>query len=71
MVSLDFVNLLGYFLFDFSTGLTVCYSFRLFYYTLYGDFNLTFYNIDEENKNILFEILTLLVMDILGASLIR
>ena len=41
IVSIDYVNLLGYFLFYFSTGLTVCYSFRLFYYTLCRDFNLT------------------------------
>ena len=54
-MSIDYVNLLGYFLFYFSTGLTVCYSFRLFYYTLCGDFNLTtFYNIGEQNKNIIF-----------------
>ena len=73
IVYLDYVNLLGYFLFYFSTGLTLCYSFRLFYYTLCGDFNLpTFYNIGEENKNsILFGILTLLIMIILGGSLIR
>nr|YP_009250305.1 NADH dehydrogenase subunit 5 [Panchlora nivea]AMW91060.1 NADH dehydrogenase subunit 5 [Panchlora nivea] len=70
MVSLDYVNLLGYFLFYFSTGLTVCYSFRLFYYTLCGDFNLTsFYNMGEENKNMLFGMLTLLSMVILGGSL--
>ena len=48
---LDYVNLLGYFLFYFSTGLAVCYSFCLFYYTLCCDFNLTtFYNIGEEIK---------------------
>nr|AVN67491.1 NADH dehydrogenase subunit 5 [Panchlora nivea] len=70
MVSLDYVNLLGYFLFYFSTGLTVCYSFRLFYYTLCGDFNLTaFYNMGEENKNMLFGMLILLMMVILGGSL--
>ena len=46
------------FLFLFSTGLTGCYSFWLFYYTLCGDFNLTnFYNTGEENKNILANIL--------------
>jgi len=72
IVSLDYVNLLGYFLFYFSTGLTVCYSFRLFYYTLCGDFNLTtFYNMGEENKNIIFGIITLLIIVILGGSLIR
>ena len=46
MVSLDYVNLLSYFLFYFSTGFTVFYSFCLFYYTLCGDFNLTARKID-------------------------
>ena len=42
------------------------------YYTLCVDINLTtFYNIGEENKNILFGILTLLIMVILGGSLKR
>ena len=66
------IDLLGYLLLYFSTGLTGCYSFRLFYYTLCGDFNLTnFYNTGEENKNILFGMLTLFKMVILGVSLIR
>ena len=35
-------------------------------YTLCGDFNLTtFYNIGEENKNIIFGIITLLIIVIL------
>ena len=41
VVSLDYISLLGYILFYFSTGLTVFYPFGLFYYTLCGDFNLT------------------------------
>ena len=41
MVSLDYANLLGYFLVYFYTVLTVCYSFRLCYYTLCGGFILT------------------------------
>jgi NADH-ubiquinone oxidoreductase chain 5 len=35
-----YINLVGFFLF-FSTGLTVCFSFRLFYYVFCGDFNLS------------------------------
>nr|AVN68252.1 NADH dehydrogenase subunit 5 [Rhabdoblatta sp. RHA] len=70
MVSLNYLNLLGFFLFYFSTGLTVCYSFRLFYYTLCGDFNLTtFYNMGEENKNMIVGMIGLLIMVILGGSL--
>nr|AVN67502.1 NADH dehydrogenase subunit 5 [Phoetalia pallida] len=71
MVSLSYVNVFGFFLFYFSTGLTVCYSFRLFYYTLCGDFNLfTFYHMGEENKNMLVGMMMLLMMVILGGSML-
>nr|YP_010946486.1 NADH dehydrogenase subunit 5 [Cyrtonotula maculosa]WGO57204.1 NADH dehydrogenase subunit 5 [Cyrtonotula maculosa] len=70
MVSLNYLNIFGFFLFYFSTGLTVCYSFRLFYYTLCGDFNLTtFYFMGEENKNMIFGMMGLLMMVILGGSM--
>nr|YP_010946564.1 NADH dehydrogenase subunit 5 [Jacobsonina aliena]WGO57282.1 NADH dehydrogenase subunit 5 [Jacobsonina aliena] len=69
MVSLSYINMFGFFLFYFSTGLTVCYSFRLFYYTLCGDFNLSsFYFMGEENKYMLKGMLGLLIMVILGGS---
>nr|WGO58101.1 NADH dehydrogenase subunit 5 [Rhabdoblatta saussurei] len=71
MVSLNYLNIFGFFLFYFSTGLTVCYSFRLFYYTLCGDFNLTtFYYLGEENKNMIVGMMGLLLMVILGGSLL-
>nr|YP_010946863.1 NADH dehydrogenase subunit 5 [Rhabdoblatta similsinuata]WGO57620.1 NADH dehydrogenase subunit 5 [Rhabdoblatta similsinuata] len=70
MVSLNYLNIFGFFLFYFSTGLTVCYSFRLFYYTLCGDFNLTtFYNMGEENKNMIVGMMGLLIMVILGGGM--
>jgi len=37
-----YVNMFGFFLLFVSTGLTVCYSFRLFYFVLCGDFNFLF-----------------------------
>nr|AVN67932.1 NADH dehydrogenase subunit 5 [Parcoblatta fulvescens] len=71
MVLLGYLNMFGFFLFFFSTGLTVCYSFRLFYYTLCGDFNLTtFYFMGEENKFMLKGMLGLLFMVILGGALL-
>nr|AVN67313.1 NADH dehydrogenase subunit 5 [Blaberus discoidalis] len=71
MVSLSYINLFGFFLFYFSTGLTVCYSFRLFYYTLCGELNLTsFYYMSEENKNMLIGMLGLLIMVVLGGSML-
>ena len=39
IVSLSYINIFRFFLYFFSTGLTVCYSFRLVYYSLTGDFN--------------------------------
>jgi NADH-ubiquinone oxidoreductase chain 5 len=39
IVSLSYVNIFSFFLYFFSTGLTVCYSFRLVFYSLTGDFN--------------------------------
>nr|WGO57789.1 NADH dehydrogenase subunit 5 [Jacobsonina sp.] len=69
MVSLSYINMFGFFLFYFSTGLTVCYSLRLFYYTLCGDFNLSsFYFMGEENKYMLKGMIGLLIMVILGGS---
>nr|WGO57932.1 NADH dehydrogenase subunit 5 [Episymploce sundaica] len=71
MVSLSYVNIFGFFLFYFSTGLTVCYSLRLFYYTLCGDFNLSsFYFMGEENKYMLKGMIGLLIMVILGGSIL-
>lgn len=33
------INLVSYFLFYFSTGLTVCYTFRLIYFSMYKNFS--------------------------------
>jgi NADH-ubiquinone oxidoreductase chain 5 len=33
------INIISYFLYFFSTGLTVCYSLRLMYYTIFSNFN--------------------------------
>nr|YP_009441715.1 NADH dehydrogenase subunit 5 [Amphizoa insolens]AOY39247.1 NADH dehydrogenase subunit 5 [Amphizoa insolens] len=46
-VSISYMNMFIYLLFYFSTGLTVCYSFRLCYYSITGDFN--FYSLHALN----------------------
>ena len=37
--SMRYVNIFGFLLLFVSTGLTDCYSFRLFYFVMCGDFN--------------------------------
>nr|YP_009479245.1 NADH dehydrogenase subunit 5 [Cryptocercus meridianus]AVT43913.1 NADH dehydrogenase subunit 5 [Cryptocercus meridianus] len=70
-ISLGYLNMFGFFLFFISTGLTVCYSFRLFYYVLCGDFNMSsFCFLFEYNFSMLRGMLLLLIMAILGGSIL-
>nr|YP_010546436.1 NADH dehydrogenase subunit 5 [Miridiba trichophora]UYI30132.1 NADH dehydrogenase subunit 5 [Miridiba trichophora] len=39
IVSMSYLNIYIYIVFFMSTGLTVCYTFRLLYYVIMGDFN--------------------------------
>nr|URX53352.1 NADH dehydrogenase subunit 5 [Calcaritermes sp.] len=71
MVSFSYVNLFGVLLFFVSTGLTVCYSFRLFYYVFCGDFNLSsLYFISESNFNMLYGMIGLMVVAVSGGSIL-
>lgn len=72
IVSLSNVNLLVYFLYFFSTGLTVCYSFRLVYYSITGDFNSSsFHPLNDEGWTIIKRILTLIFMAVIGGRILR
>nr|YP_010460799.1 NADH dehydrogenase subunit 5 [Statilia flavobrunnea]AND97191.1 NADH dehydrogenase subunit 5 [Statilia sp. FY-2016a]UUF67548.1 NADH dehydrogenase subunit 5 [Statilia flavobrunnea] len=72
VVSMSNLNMFMYFLYFFSTGLTVCYSFRLFYYVLWGDFNLTpMFKLSEESWMMVYGMLGLMVFAILGGSLLN
>nr|UQJ75229.1 NADH dehydrogenase subunit 5 [Tauritermes triceromegas]URX54052.1 NADH dehydrogenase subunit 5 [Tauritermes triceromegas] len=70
MVSFSYINFVGFFLFFASTGLTVCYSFRLFYYVFCGDFNLSsFYFINDDNSNMMYGMVGLMLVAVFGGSL--
>lgn len=72
IVSLSYINIFSFFLYFFSTGLTVCYSFRLVYYSITGYPNFSSLNIlNDEGWVILKRMLGLLVLRIFGGSILR
>nr|YP_010710905.1 NADH dehydrogenase subunit 5 [Ochlerotatus scapularis]WDA91132.1 NADH dehydrogenase subunit 5 [Ochlerotatus scapularis] len=72
MVSLSYMNFFSFFLFFFSTGLTVCYSFRLVYYSMTGDFNSTSLNmLNDKGWTMSFSIFFLMIMAIIGGSMLN
>nr|WHU31457.1 NADH dehydrogenase subunit 5 [Claassenia sp. 2 YNX-2023a] len=71
VVSLSYVNLFSFALYFFSTGLTVCYSFRLVYYSMSGDFNSSpLHPLSDEGWVMLRGMLGLTVMAVLGGSIL-
>nr|UOU84935.1 NADH dehydrogenase subunit 5 [Platypalpus candicans] len=72
IVSMSYINMFIFFLFFFSTGLTVSYSFRLVYYTMTGDFNNVSFNmLYDEGWIMLKGMLGLLMMSIMGGSMLN
>ena len=71
VVAFSPVNLLSFFLYFFSTGLTVCYSFRLTYYSLSGEFNESSLNcLNDESWGISKSILGLIIIAVIGGSIL-
>nr|WNL54180.1 NADH dehydrogenase subunit 5 [Microcerotermes aff. subinteger] len=69
MFSMSYINVFGFLLLFVSTGLTVCYSFRLFYFVLCGDFNFVpSYNMVESHYNMVSGMIGLLIMSIFGGG---
>nr|YP_009164774.1 NADH dehydrogenase subunit 5 [Nevromus exterior]AKA94252.1 NADH dehydrogenase subunit 5 [Nevromus exterior] len=71
MVSMSYLNIFIYLLYFISTGLTVCYSFRLIYYSMTGTFNFKSLNsINDEEWIMLKGMLGLLFLAIMGGSML-
>nr|YP_010693237.1 NADH dehydrogenase subunit 5 [Bactrocera moluccensis]WCB99042.1 NADH dehydrogenase subunit 5 [Bactrocera moluccensis] len=71
IVSLSYINLFSFFFYFFSTGLTVCYSFRLVYYSMTGELNCGSLNmLSDEGWVMLRGMSGLLFMSIVGGSML-
>nr|YP_010022254.1 NADH dehydrogenase subunit 5 [Asyndetus clavipes]QOL12444.1 NADH dehydrogenase subunit 5 [Asyndetus clavipes] len=71
IVLLSNMNLFSFFLYFFSTGLTVCYSLRLVYYAMTGEFNGSALNmLNDEGWIMLKGMMGLLIMTIIGGSML-
>nr|YP_009499439.1 NADH dehydrogenase subunit 5 [Ocinara albicollis]AWT58483.1 NADH dehydrogenase subunit 5 [Ocinara albicollis] len=69
MVSFNTFNMVIFFLYFLSTGLTVFYTFRLIMYTMINDFNLmVVYNIYDEDYIMLNGMFVLLFMSVISGS---
>nr|UOU84974.1 NADH dehydrogenase subunit 5 [Haematopota subcylindrica] len=72
IVSLSYLNMFSFFLYFFSTGLTVCYSLRLAYYSMIGDFNAgALHFLNDEGWVMLKGMMGLLIMAIIGGSMLN
>nr|YP_009775107.1 NADH dehydrogenase subunit 5 [Blaps rhynchoptera]QJA14893.1 NADH dehydrogenase subunit 5 [Blaps rhynchoptera]QJA15163.1 NADH dehydrogenase subunit 5 [Blaps rhynchoptera] len=61
MMSMGYLNFFIYFIFYFSIGLTVCYSFRLVYYTCVGNYNYVSLSSISESSTIMLKGMTGLI----------
>nr|YP_010526598.1 NADH dehydrogenase subunit 5 [Megaxyela euchroma]UXP85890.1 NADH dehydrogenase subunit 5 [Megaxyela euchroma] len=70
LISLTYINMFIFFLFFISTGLTVCYSFRLVYYSMTGDFNFLSLNSLDDNLsfNMNLGMMMMMIMAVVGGS---
>nr|QNE85735.1 NADH dehydrogenase subunit 5 [Tomosvaryella palliditarsis] len=72
VVLLSYLNLFSFFLYFVSTGLTVCYSFRLVYYSMSGEFNCSSLNLlNDESWLMIKSMMGLLLMSVFGGGLLN
>nr|QTC08221.1 NADH dehydrogenase subunit 5 [Chauliodes pectinicornis] len=71
IVSLSYLNTFIFMLYFLSTGLTVCYSFRLVYYSMIGNFNfLSFHPVNDEGWIMLKGMMGLVFLAVFGGSML-
>nr|YP_009236672.1 NADH dehydrogenase subunit 5 [Acraea zetes]AMJ17130.1 NADH dehydrogenase subunit 5 [Acraea zetes] len=71
MVSMSNLNLLIFYLYYFSTGLTMFYTIRLLMYLMVNDYNLiVIYNLYDEDYLMLKSMLILLMMSLISGSML-
>src|SRR5258705_3609945 len=69
--SMGLINSFSFFLVVFSTGLTVCYSFRLSYVSMFGDYNVgSCSSVRDEVSIITWPMIGLMTMAVLGGALL-
>nr|QNP09903.1 NADH dehydrogenase subunit 5 [Ochthebius sp. IBE<ESP> RA617] len=71
ILSMNYLNLYIYVIFFISTGLTACYTIRLIYYSLMGNFNYLSLNfLNDESEYMLKGMSGLIIMVIIGGSML-
>nr|ARH54332.1 NADH dehydrogenase subunit 5 [Cymbiodyta marginella] len=71
VVSMNYLNVYIYVIYFVSTGLTVCYTFRLLYYTMLGDFNfLSLSSISDLGLTMLKGMSGLITLVVFGGSML-
>ena len=71
IVSFSYINFFIFFIYFFSTGLTVRYTIRLIYYSIVGEFNsLSIHPINDEGWIILRRIFSLVLISIIRGSIL-
>lgn len=72
MSSIEVINVIVYFLYFFSTGLTVCYSLRLIYFTMYSNFySWVNHSIYDGSLVIRLGMSGLFIISVIGGSFLR
>nr|QPN54161.1 NADH dehydrogenase subunit 5 [Holotrichia sp. NS-2020] len=71
VASMSYLNIFMYLMFFLSTGLTVCYTFRMLYYVVLGDFNyLVLNSVSDSSFGMLKGMGGLILLVVLGGSIL-